>query len=223
MNILALDTSSSACSVALLANEQVVTRHEVAPMQQAKLILSFIDDILTSQNMALKQLDAIAFGCGPGSFTGVRIGVSVAQGLAYAVNLPLISVSSLAATAQAAYEDLGWEKLIVAVDARIQEVYWGAYEVRNGLVQLVAPERVCMPEHVILAEKKGFCGIGNAWEVYRDQIPYLASKIDITRLPMASAILSLAKPKVKDQEWTPASDALPVYLRNDVAIKNSSN
>ena len=103
MKILAIDTSSNACGVALLCNNEVKALHELAPMQQTQKILPMIDALLGEAKVSLNQLDALAFGCGPGSFTGVRIAVSVMQGLGYAMNLPLIPVSSLAALAQAAY------------------------------------------------------------------------------------------------------------------------
>src|SRR5471032_2163673 len=107
MKILAIDTSANACSVALLINNETLSSHKVIPMQQAQLILPMIEELLLTANITLNQLDALAFGCGPGSFTGVRIAASVAQGLAVAHDLPVISVSSLQALAQAAFLQLG--------------------------------------------------------------------------------------------------------------------
>ena len=141
MKLLAFDTSSTTCSVALLLNDEIIEKNQTALMQQAQLIFPMIDTLLKSKNLKINQLDGIAFGCGPGSFTGVRIATSVAQGLAYAAKLPLIPVSSLAALAQAAYEDLRWEKLVVAVDARIQEIYWGAFGCRRKRGAADSPAR----------------------------------------------------------------------------------
>lgn len=219
MKLLAFDTSSSACSLALLINNEVITLHRSAPMQQAQLILPMIDELLLMANIKLNQLDAIAFGCGPGSFTGVRIATSVAQGLGFSFNLPLIPISSLAALAQSAFVDLGWKDLLVAVDARIQEIYWGAYRVdTNGLVQLMGKEMVCPPAEFSVPEDAEWYGVGNAWEVY--SLPYQPIQIDATRLPMATGILDLARHKYQNQEWVKPEYALPTYLRDDVAKKS---
>ncbi len=222
MNILALDTSSTACSVALLHDDKMSFLHRIMPLQQAQSILPMLEELLSIHKITLNQLDAIAFGCGPGSFTGVRIATSVTQGLAYALQLPVIPVSSLAALAQAAYRDLGWKKLLVGVDARIQEVYWGAYDVNeHGLVMRVGQEKVCAPEEVPLSADKGWYGVGNAWDVYANQIAYSALDVDTSRLPTALGVLELAKVKYDQKEWVMAKDALPVYLRDSVAKKSS--
>ncbi|MEO8401341.1 MAG: tRNA (adenosine(37)-N6)-threonylcarbamoyltransferase complex dimerization subunit type 1 TsaB [Gammaproteobacteria bacterium] len=221
MKILAFDTSSAACSVALLNEEKITSRHELIPMQQAKQLLPMIDALLAADKIKPNQLDAIAFGCGPGSFTGVRIAVSVAAGLAYATQKPLISISSLAAVAQAAYDDLGWKQLLVACDARINEVYWAAYEVQtDNLVHLNGIEQVTLPEAIIHPGTDGWSGVGNAWDVYADKISFKPDKVDITRLPMATALITLAKAKFSKQEWVNAAEAVPVYLRDDVAKKS---
>lgn len=221
MKLLAFDTSSTACSVALLMDDKIYMEHEIAPMRQTQLILPMITQLLDLNKIALNQLDAIAFGCGPGSFTGIRIAVSVAQGLGFATTLPLISVSSLAALAQAAYEDLKWKKLCVAVDARIQEIYWGAYEVNSdGLVKLVGKEVICAPAHLPQDSFDGWYGVGNAWEIYAKEIACAPLQVDVTRLPMASAIARLAKEKGMNKEWVQAGAALPVYLRDEVAKRS---
>jgi tRNA threonylcarbamoyladenosine biosynthesis protein TsaB len=219
MKLLAIDTSSNACSVALLIDDQVHSLHEVVPMQQAQLILPMIDNLLNSVGMKLAELDALAFGCGPGSFTGVRIATSVMQGLALATQLPLISISSLAATAQAAYHDLGWQKLLVVMDARMQEVYWGAYIVKNGFVELQDAEKVTPPDLVSQPSGAEWAGVGTGWDVFQDRIPFRYGNQDASRLPMATAILQLAKEKYQKQDWLKPEEALPVYLRDNVAKK----
>ncbi len=221
MKILAIDTSTTACSVALLMNDDIKLSHKIAPMQQAKLILPMIDELLRTNNLDVNQLDALAFGCGPGSFTGVRIATSVMQGLAYASQLPLISVSSLAAVAQAAYTDLGWKKLLVAMDARISEVYFGAYQINDhGLAELIGAEIVSPPEKIKFPHENNWYGIGNGWLVYQDQLSIKPNIIDDTRTPVASAVALLAKEKHLKQEWVSPEAALPVYLRDNVAIKS---
>jgi tRNA threonylcarbamoyladenosine biosynthesis protein TsaB len=221
MKILAIETSTNACSVALLIDDVVQSSHLIAPMQQAKLILPMIEERLQHANISLNQLDALAFGCGPGSFTGVRIATSVMQGLAYASAVPLISVSSLAAVAQAAYMDLGWKKLFVAMDARISEVYAGTYQINEaGIAELVGIEAVSAPGQMTVPESTDWYGIGNGWEVYQTQLSYKPIAQDATRLPMASAVLLLAKDKFQRGEVVTPGAALPVYLRNNVAIKS---
>lgn len=221
MNLLAIDTSSNACSVALLMGEKVKSIHEIAPMQQAQKILPMIESLLSENFITLNQLDALAFGCGPGSFTGVRIATSVMQGLGYATGLPLIPISSLAGLAQAAYEDLGWKELLVAIDARIQEIYWAAYRVNiKGFVELVGKEAVCKPENLPYASlDQSWYGVGNAWEVYRAQIRFKPELIDTSRIPIARSILTLAKLKYENKESVDLKKALPTYLRDDVAKK----
>lgn len=219
MKILAIETSSTACSVALLIDDQLSELHEIMPMQQAQHILPMLKKLLLANNIALNQLDAIAFGCGPGSFTGIRIAASVAQGLGYACKLPIISISSLAALAEAAYRDLQWERLIVAIDARIQEVYWGHYVANSdGLITLIGHESVSRPEDVMVSGSP--YGVGNAWEIYANQIPYKPLEVDSSRLPTASAIARLAKEKYLKNEFLDPAMALPSYLRDNVAKKS---
>jgi len=220
MNLLAFDTSSTACSVALLLDDEISAQHDIVPLQQAKLILPMLYELLEKNKIKLNQIDAIGFGRGPGSFTGVRIAASLAQGLGFALNCPLIPVSSLAALAQAAYEDLGWKKCLAVVDARINEVYCGAYAADpGGLVRLVGAEAVLPPSLVPSPPEKDWYGVGNGWEIYSADIPYQPLSCDTTRLPMAKAILSLAKESYLRREWVDAKEALPVYLRDEVAKK----
>jgi tRNA threonylcarbamoyladenosine biosynthesis protein TsaB len=223
MKILAIDTSFAACSIALQIEDKISVIHNALPLQQAQFILPLLEKLLAKHNIALNQLNAIAFGCGPGSFTGVRIAASVAQGLAYAMQLPVIPISSLAALAQAAYEKLKWKKLLVGMDARMQEVYWGAYAVdEQGRVSLVNREIVCTPEQVIIPNGDWY-GVGNAWEVYPSQMTYQPLDVTAASLTAASAILTLAEVKYVKKEWVTAKEALPVYLRDIVAKKTKKS
>lgn len=219
MKLLAFDTSASACSVALMLDEKIIARHEVAPMQQAKMILPLISELLQQEKTTLAELDAIAFGCGPGSFTGVRIATSVAQGLAYATGKSLIAISSLAAMAQAAYDQWHWPVILTAADARIQEVYWGLYAVQeDGLVRLIDKEHLTAPERML--EPAGqWAGAGNAWAVYSAQISFQPERVDTECQPDAAAMLRLAKAKYLAGETVLPENAAPVYLRDEVAKK----
>jgi tRNA threonylcarbamoyladenosine biosynthesis protein TsaB len=226
MNLLAIETSSNACSIALMVDDKLFFTHEVAPIQQAKLALPMIQELLTQQNLSLSELDAIAFGCGPGSFTGVRIAASMAQGLAYSANLPLIKVSSLASIAQAVYQELGYQNVLVAIDARMNEIYCGHYALADhGQMELVGQESVVAPNLLIIPVADSLCFAGNAWEIFADDL--------IVKLPpnaivhtdysaRADTVASLAKHKwLMRQFVTETSDALPTYLRDNVAKKES--
>lgn len=219
MKLLSIETSSIACSVALAIDDEIFALHRILPQQQSQMILPMIDELLKSKNIALNQLDAITFGCGPGSFTGVRIATSITQGLAFALNIPVISISSLAALAQTAYEEKGYKKLLAAVDARIQEVYWGAYEVNDqGLVVLHGKEHVTPPQDIIISSDD-WNGAGNAWEIYKDQLTYKPTH-SYDCLPTAASIAILAKEKYHQKSWLNAADICPTYLRDSVAKKS---
>jgi tRNA threonylcarbamoyladenosine biosynthesis protein TsaB len=222
MKILAIDTSSAICSVALLIEDKVISVDKKLPLQQAQHILPMINELLCSNEIELKQLNALAFGCGPGSFTGIRIATSVIQGLGFGLNKPIIPISSLAALAQAAYHDLGWKKLLVGIDARIQEVYWGAYQVgEHGLVSLIGKEIVIKPEELLFPESFDWYGVGDAWDIYRNQIHFQPLAIDMNRFPLALGVLELAKSFYLRKEWVSAAEALPVYVRDNVAKKST--
>lgn len=222
MNILAFDTSTSACSVALYiedspAGGQTFSTHEIIPKQHTLAILPMIQSLLDSAGTTVEALDAIAFGCGPGSFTGIRIAASLAQGLAFAGSLPVIPISSLAATAQAATMQHGWQHILVAVDARMSQVYWGAFQVQDGMVSPVFPEEIADPASVQVPPAGAWCGVGDGWCVYNDQlisaVGNTPQQIDSEGVPSAEAILILAKERYRRKDWVGAAEALPVYLR----------
>lgn len=218
VKLLAFDTSSTACSVGLLNGDEVSVTHKIAPMQQAHLILSIIQEMLDSASLSLNQLDAVAFGCGPGSFTGIRIASSVAQGIGFGANLPLVPISSLAAIAQTAYLEQQLSHSLVAIDARMKQVYWAGYEVNTqGLVQVVGQEQVCLPEDVSRVGDNQWCGLGDGWGVYKDRLVtrlgYEPSVIRSAELPGGRALLMLGKAKFDQGEWVAPSEAKPVYLR----------
>jgi len=218
MKILAFDTSTTACSVAIQNGNQIKCLDRVAPMQQAKLILPMINELLEASSLTLAHLDAIAYGCGPGSFTGIRIASSVAQGIGFATQKPIIKVSSLAALAQAAFLEQHCTKMLVAVDARMDQIYWASYEVRNkGSVELVNQEWLCRPENVCIPEMNDWCGVGDGWGIYAQALTsrsgFTLQSIYSSQLPSAQAILQLARVKYDKNEWITASEAIPVYLR----------
>ena len=218
MNILALDTSTEQCSVALMRGETVIERCVHTARDHADLVLGMVEDVLREGMLSLKQLDGIAFGRGPGGFTGVRIGVGVAQGLALGAGLPTVGVSDLAAVACQATQQPG--DILVCMDARMGEVYWAVFRVDDrGRVEPRSPERVGPPRGVMwdeplhLAAGTGFA----AYPDLRDRFKDLTLRTDI--LPRASDIAKLAALEIEAGQALPARDAQPSYVRDDVAVK----
>ncbi len=219
MKILAIDTTTEACSAALHIDGDTCEKYDVVPRKHAELILPMIDHLLAESELSLANLDAIAFACGPGAFTGVRLCISVAQGLAYSVDLPLVSVSTLATLAQGAPADA--KNILSMLDARMGEIYWGAFvRHNNGLVSAVSEERVCSPENITIESTGSFHVLGPGWAKY-DKI--LADKFSgqllgsyPELLPHAQDVAEIALSKFADGESTDAKHAAPTYIRNKV-------
>lgn len=224
MKLLAFDTTSHACSVALLdtekaAGSQILSKSQIQPMQQGQLILPMIQSLLQTASINLNELDAIAYGQGPGSYTGARIASSVAQAVGLVARKPLIPISSLAVIAQNAYQTHGWKSVLVAVDARAGEIYWGVYEINAmGIAELAGHEMVSSVDKVTLPEnKKIWFGAGDAWSVYGEilsrSFPDQLGKIDASQLPAAESMLTLAEHQYGLKNWIQAAQAIPAYLR----------
>lgn len=211
MNILALDTSTEACSAALLVGNKEIHRFEVKPNQQSHLILPMIETLLVEAGLTQKELDAIAFGCGPGSFTGLRIAASVAQGIAFAHNLPIIPISSLQVMAQAAYQEWGCKKILSAIDAHVQSLYYGIFEFNEitSCVEIVGSERLLSPLDWKYPEGQGkwYC-VGTGWHYFNVELELNAR----VYYPKASAMLILAKNALMRGDAFSAEKALPTYL-----------
>ena len=221
MNLLAIETATETCSVALSINGEVLERYQHAPRLHAELLLPWVEQLLAEAGIGFASVDAIAFSRGPGSFTSLRIGIGVVQGLAWASDRPVIPVSSLAATAQTAVGE-GINSALVALDARMKEVFTGTFEVNsNGIMVPVTAERVCSPEDVQLPEHKDTHGIGIGFERYSvlDALSKQLTGIRTDIWPKASSILQLAREWLVSNEPLPAEQAQPVYLRDNVAKK----
>jgi len=217
--LLALDTATEACSVALLHNGQVFSRYAVIPRLHAQRILPMISEVLAEAGIAKSALDAIAFGRGPGAFTGLRIAVGVVQGLAFALNRPVLPVSNLAAIAQRAYREHGARQVAVAIDARMDEVYWGCYTLVDGEMCLQGTEAVLAPERAELprmAEGEWFAA-GTGWQAYAERIAVPVYQRDAQLLPHAEDILTLGQRMWQRDEAISAQAAQPIYLRDQVA------
>ena len=218
--LLALDTATEACSVALLHNGQVFSRYAVIPRLHAQSILPMISEVLAEAGIAKTAIEAIAFGRGPGAFTGLRIAVGVVQGLAFALELPVLPVSNLAAIAQRAYREHG----VSQVDARMDEVYWGCFTLVNGEVSLQGMEVVVAPEGAQLPRNAqgDWFAAGTGWQAYAERIAVPVSAKDAQLLPHAADILTLAKGMWQRGESIAAQAAQPIYLRDQVATPKQS-
>ncbi|TNI39447.1 tRNA (adenosine(37)-N6)-threonylcarbamoyltransferase complex dimerization subunit type 1 TsaB [Aeromonas veronii] len=224
MKILAVDTATEACSAALLVGDKLFSRWEEAPRDHTRKILPMVQAVLEDAGISLSDLDAIAFGRGPGSFTGVRIGISVAQGLAFGAGVPLIGISTLAAMAQGAYRLDGAQQVLTAIDARMNEVYFGRYELIDGRMQLVGDEVVSEPAALVDVRGK-LAGpvtcVGTGFETYGETLNGLADELaeSQVRFPAAEDMLPLARAAWLAGEAVPVEQAQPVYLRDKVTWK----
>lgn len=217
--ILAIETATISCSAAILCEDRLFTKAQIAPKEHTTLIFPMIQHLLKQANLTLADLDAIAVGQGPGSFTGVRIAISLAQGLAFALQKPVYPISTLAALAHQA-RDQEW--VIPALDARMQEIYTALYH--NGTQ--IKPEVVCTPDKMVseLVSNHKMVVLGSGWDVYyqtlQKQHPQLNIELVADCHPHAQEIALLAQ-----RQWQQglkgknAQELLPVYLRDDVAKK----
>lgn len=221
VTILAIETATEACSAALLHNEQLYERYELAPQKHTSLILPMCEELMHEADINFKQINALAFGCGPGSFTGLRIAAGIIQGLAFAHQLPVIPVSTLRALAQELHRKYGVNKVLASLDARVHEIYWGEYQLDNAnLMQADYPEQLCKPDNIHIPENDGWVGAGSAWSVYGDKLQnILGNKLmqiipDV--YPTATAVILCAKQDYLAGKVVSVENALPVYLRDRV-------
>ena len=227
--LLALDTSTEACSVALLFNDEITFFDEIAQRTHTQRILPMIDQLLQQSGIKLTQIDGIVLGRGPGSFTGVRVGVSVAQGLALGADLPLYPVSTLTAMAQAAYEQQQAKSVLSAIDARMNEVYFSQLQYQAVILdgvqydhwQTIIEEQVIAPQNLFLqltGDYKKTLKVGSGWSAYPALSVVSAKESDII-LPSAKYMLPIAKLLYAKNESISATALEPVYLRNEVTWK----
>ena len=223
--ILALDTATEACSAALQNLQQIDARFEIAPRDHTQRILPLVQELLQAQQLELTALDVLAFGRGPGSFTGVRIGIGIAQGLALGANLPMIGVSSLATMAQGAWRLTGATRVLAAIDARMGELYWAEYQRdENGEWQGAETEAVIKPDVAqqrIAALGGEWTAVGTGWQAYTHLLTSPGAQLIASEvlLPAAEDMLPLALSAWQRDEAVAVENAEPVYLRNEVAWK----
>jgi tRNA threonylcarbamoyladenosine biosynthesis protein TsaB len=227
LRILAIETATAACSAALYIDGEIRERHALVLREHALLILPMIDALLAEAGIPVGSLDAIAYGRGPGSFTGVRIAASVVQGIAFAANLPVIAVSPLAPLAQGAMRETGEHHVMAALDARMGEVYWGLYAREPaGLPRLQGEECVCAPGAVAVPESGLWAAVGSGWGSYRrdllERVGQRVSRLMPDLEPRAGDLAPLAAQHYRQGETLRAEEAVPVYLRDTVVRANET-
>lgn len=220
MNLIALETATEACSVAVLKGEVLSERFEIAPRRHAELALPWADALLAEAGLARRDLDLVAVGRGPGAFTGVRLAVSLGQGIALALGIPAVAVSTLAALAMRAAAGEG-ARVLAAIDARMGEVYWGAFEIRGGLPQPLGDERVGPPAAVVI-DGAGWHGVGSGFAAQdaalATRLAAQLAAVDAEALPHAADVARLAVAAHARGEAARPERLEPAYLRNQVAL-----
>ena len=221
MKILAIETSTEFCSVALWQEGAITGQSTEVGQKHSELLMAMIDSVLMEAGVKLAQLDGIAFGAGPGSFTGVRIACGVAQGLALGANLQVIGICTLQALAQG----IGKNRVIAALDARMAEVYFAVYEKVDNAWMTVCEPCLRLPQDTPAVEGSGWYAAGSGFAAHGDvlQARYKGQLdgIDAACVPQASAIAELAAPMFAAGLGLDAALAMPLYLRDKVALKTS--
>lgn len=218
--ILALDTSTTACSVALLHGGVTVQRFVATPREHTRLVLPMMDDLLAEAGISLAEVDALAFTAGPGSFTGLRIGFGVIQGLAFGADLPVIPVSTLAVLALAGARKARLDNAYVlpALDARMGEIYWGLYRYAQGVITPLLSDKVSSPQRVMdTCPDAPDLGIGDGWRFLEGCLP--AARIDTELTPDAVSVVSLAQDALERGEARSIDQVELAYIRTEVSWK----
>jgi tRNA threonylcarbamoyladenosine biosynthesis protein TsaB len=224
VNFLAIDASTEACSVAIRYNDKQFSEYELCPQSHSLRLLPMIDSVLKQAEVKLTDLDGIIFGQGPGSFTGVRIGIGVTQGLAFSAQLFSRGVSTLQAMAQQAFDEKGERKVIAAIDARMSEVYTCYFEVDDqGIMQPQTEETVLAPnlvaqyyQHLALPAY----GVGTGWDAYAELVSLMSNSSASPDIlyPTALAMLTIGQVDF-DKHCVDAEHAQPKYVRDTVSWK----
>jgi len=227
VKILALETATEGCSAALNLDGEIREHFELASRRHTELILPMVEVLLEEAGLTVGQLDAIAFGRGPGSFTGVRIATAVAQGLAFGADLPLLPISTLASLAQGAAAEAGSAHVLAVIDARMNEIYVGQFRVNDRtLVEPLVEERVCAAEALRPAGASDLLGVGSGFGPYGDRLRAVLGErlgaVYPAALPRAADTARLAGAAWLTGRAVSPERALPVYLRDNVAALPSS-
>lgn len=216
--ILAIDTATEACSAALWQNGALLSRYQVAPRGHTDLILPMVAELLAEGGIALNQLDAVAFARGPGSFTGVRITLGVAQGLAFGADLPLLGVSNLQALAQGAQRVSNVDSALAVIDARMGEIYIGGYQLQDGVMHSTSQEQVLTPAQWLAENElqQWPVGVGSGFVTYPELNAHVGQVNSQLPFPEAQDLLPQALQLFRQGQGVTAALAQPVYLRDKV-------
>jgi tRNA threonylcarbamoyladenosine biosynthesis protein TsaB len=219
--VLAIDTATEACSAAVRVGDEVYERYALAPRRHSALILSMVEEVLAEAGLGLRQLDGLAFGRGPGSFTGVRIAAGVIQGLALAAGLPVAPISTLAALAQGAFRPDRPGCIVAALDARMGEVYLGIYTTAQGaIVRPLRPETVIDPAAITHALTGDWIGVGSGFQAHGEALRRSLAghplAIEPEAYPRARDVALIGQDLLRKGLGVAAEEALPVYLRDRV-------
>jgi len=223
MKLLAFETSTEACSVAIFDDGRVLERFEIAPRRHAELALPWAEALLAEAGLARSQLDALAVGRGPGAFTGVRLGIALAQGIALGLDLPVIPVSTLKVLACRALAKGEERRIVSAIDARMGEIYAAAWHAKDGHLHPLGTETVMAPDLWPLPdETNGWYGVGTGFSAQdhalTTRLKHRFAMLDVNALPHAGDAARLAAQAYAQGEIRLADTLEPAYLRNQVAL-----
>ncbi|HHR6130003.1 TPA: tRNA (adenosine(37)-N6)-threonylcarbamoyltransferase complex dimerization subunit type 1 TsaB [Providencia alcalifaciens] len=226
--ILAVDTATEACSVALLCDGEIISRFAISPREHTQKVLPMVEEVLAQAGIKLNQLDALAFGRGPGSFTGVRIGVGIAQGLALGADLPMVGVSSLMTLAQGVYRTTNSSRVLVAIDARMSEIYCAQYQrdeqgfwlgEETEAVMLPADFKAKFTEVQFTEVQEQWSYAGTGWAAYPELLEGSSLNDSLITLPAAQDMLPIAEQLWLAGKVIAVENVEPTYLRNEVTWK----
>lgn len=229
ITLLAIDTCTEACSAALLCHGQIQERYHCVARTHTRLILPMMQSLLDEAGLKLRDLDALAFTRGPGSFTGIRLAASIIQASAFAADLPVVCVSSLQCLAQGAYRELQAQQVFTAIDARLQEVFSATYclQSETALMQALSAEQLCLPQHCVVPDLSYFVGVGSGWDqhhgLFETQFKNQLQRWVPQRYPRAYDAAVIAAGAYQRGETVTAFEALPVYLRETVAKRRGGD
>lgn len=231
-NLLVLDASASECSVALSVNGEVTDTCQSQPRKQTQVLMPMVKSLLTNANVKPSELDGIAFGNGPGSFTGIRIATSLVQGLSLAHDIPVLGISSLQGQAWQAYKTHGWQNVIAIMNAHMGEIFLAAYQIKDDKIECLQPPKVLKLENLAQLQLEDKILADQSWNIagdgaqFLEQMPQsLQQKIaqcDEQAVPMANTMLQLAEKAWQQDLFTDAEQQQPVYLRDSVSWKKIS-
>lgn len=221
--LLAIDAATEACSVALLRDGEIREDFRLLPRAHTRFLLPMVDEMLSSSGLTLAQLDALAFTAGPGSFTGLRVAIATVQGLAFAADLPVLPVSTLASMAQHylnTEQPVDGSLLMPILDARMDELYVGRYRCRQGVVEAQRDDALLAPEAVGELDEVAV-GLGEGWQYAQRFAASAPAVVDMSVVPRAASALTLALQDSLAGKLLAAEQAQPLYLRDSVAWKKS--